>query len=816
MHLDRLLKIAALGLAAAAPASAGPPQAGTDAIASLELQPSALTFADRRDVRRVLVLGVTKAGQRVDLTPTARYQPLGGLVAAQPEGDLAPLKVGKGSVRIEARGKAVSLPVTVKSVATPPISFVRDVEPVLNKAGCNQGTCHGGQSGKNGFKLSLRGYDPDFDYHALVDDVAARRFNRAAPDQSLMLLKPIQEVPHQGGFVFEKGSRYYQILRQWIAEGAKSDVGTTGRVERLEVLPRNPTIPLPGGKVSQVVVARYPDGSTRDVTRDARFISSATEVAEVTDQGLVKALRRGESAVLATYEGQFVTNEFTVLGDRAGWKWQPQPQLNFIDRLVDAKLQRIKAAPAPLCSDGDFLRRVYLDLTGLPPSPEEARAFLQDPRPSRAKRLELIDRLLRSPEFDDHWTYKFADLLQVNRKYLGDKGVQAFRAWIHDAVARNMPYDALVREILTASGSAYEHPAASYFRVARDTSTATENITQLFMSVRFSCNKCHDHPFERWTQSQYYQLGAYFAHVGFKPASTGDELVYDTGAGDVKHPRTGKVMAPAFPVSYPGAPNATENRRKALADWLTSPRNPFFARSFANRVWSYFLGRGIIDPVDDIRNSNPPVNGPLLDALTAEFVRSGFDMRHLMRTIVQSRVYQSSIATNPWNEDDRINFSHQVARRLTAEQLLDAISVATGAPQKYPGVPPGTRAQQLPDTRVASGGFLDLFGRPARESPCECERSSEVSLAQALNLMNGSTIADAVASPQGRVPKLVESTTDNAKLVEEIYLAAMSRFPTNVERETAVKHIATAKSRLEGAQDLMWALINSPAFLFNR
>lgn len=816
LTLAPLAAVALAGRAAAAPSPAKALPKPADPVVSLQLQPAALSFADRRDVRRFLVLGVTRSGLQVDLTPTAVLKP-SPVVRSQGDGFLEPVKAGSGAVLVSAAGKTARLPVQVKSIAAPPISFVRDISPILAKTGCNAGTCHGAQSGKNGFKLSLRGYDLDFDYHALVDDVGARRFNRAAPDQSLMLLKPIQEVPHQGGLVFEKGSRYYSLIRQWIAEGVQSDVPKVGRVARLEVLPRNPTMTLPGQKANQVVIAHYPDGTTRDVTRDARFTSSVPEVAEVSERGVVTAVRRGESALLVSYEGQFATNEFTVLGDRTGFKWVAQPQLNYIDRLVDTKLQHVKALPAPLCSDADFVRRVYLDLTGLPPTAEAARAFLADSRPSGAKRAELIDRLLQSGEFDDHWTYKFADLLQVNRKFLGDKGVQAFRAWIHDAVARNEPYDQFVRDLLTASGGSYDSPASNYLRVIRDTSTATENVTQLFLGVRFSCNKCHDHPFERWTQAQYYQLGAFFAQVGFKPGQPGEEIVYDRREGEVTFPRDGRVMTPTFPVSFQeGAHETPESRRQQLADWLTSPKNPFFAKSMANRIWSYFLGRGIIDPVDDIRASNPPSNAALLDALTEGFVKSGFDLRKLMREIVSSRTYQASIATNEWNQDDKVNFSHQVARRLTAEQLLDAISLATGSMQRYPGVPMGTRAQQLPDTKVAGGSFLDLFGRPARESPCECERTSEVSLSQALNLMNGETISTAIADPGGRATALVQKQPDDAKLVEEIYLSVMSRFPTQVESQTAVKHIKSSGSRLEGAQDLMWALLNSPAFLFNR
>jgi len=789
----------------------------TPVIVALKLLPSSIVFSDNRDVRRVLVLGVTKSGETLDLTDTAKLQPVGGLVRAEADSYLTPLKTGTGVVKVLAAGKSTQLPVRVKSIAPPPISFLRDVEPALRKAGCNAGTCHGAAKGKNGFMLSLRGYDPEFDYHALVDEVAGRRVNPADPDQSLMLLKPVQQVPHQGGFVFEKSSRLYQTIRQWIAEGARPDYKTNSRVTRLQVLPKDPTLALPGQKQNLVVLAFYADGSSRDVTRDAVFTSSVPEVAEVTPRGQVIAVRRGESAVQVAYEGQYFTDEFTILGDRTGWKWAAQPQHNYVDRLVDVKLQRVKSLPGGLCSDADFVRRVHLDLTGLLPTADAARAFLEDRTPSAEKRKLLVERLLTSPEFDDHWTYKFADLLQVNSKYLGPKGVQAFRGFVHDSIAENKPYDRLVRELLTASGSTYDNPAANYQRIIRDSATATENVTQLFLGVRFSCNKCHDHPFERWTQAQYYQLGAYFAQVGFKSGDPGEEVVYDRRDGEVKHPKYGTVVTPTFPVSFSDRNTATTTRREALAEWLTSPRNPFFAKSMANRIWSYFLGRGIIDPVDDIRNGNPPSNAALLDTLTADFVKSGFDLRHLMRTIVQSRVYQSSIATNRWNVDDQINFSHQVARRLTAEQLLDAISMASGSRQKYPGMPLGTHAQQLPDTKVAiAGGFLDLFGRPARESPCECERTSEVSLSQALNLMNGSTIADAIIDPNGRLATLMAKSPDDAKLIDEIYLGTFSRFPSKVERETSMNYIKSAKDRQEGAQDVMWALINSPAFLFNR
>lgn len=823
-----LLAPLALPAAAAPPARTPPGRPTPPAVTALRLEPPALTLEHGRDTRRVLVLGRTVDGQMIDLTRAATFRPTVGVARVEKEGFFSPLKPGSARVVVIAAGQRAELPVTVRSVALPPVSFVRDVMPILSRAGCNAGTCHGSARGKNGFKLSLRGYDPEFDYRALVESLAGRRFNRSDPDRSLMLLKPTQGVPHQGGLALEPGSPAYRTLRQWIAEGVRSDTATTQRVARLEVRPRQPVMRLPGERQQLLVLAHYPDGTTRDVTRDAVYTSSVPEIATVTEEGLVKAGRRGESAILIRYEGAYATNPLIVLGNRTGWQWVQTPEYNFIDTLVYRKLKRIQSLPSPLCSDAEFLRRVSLDLIGLPPLPEETRAFLADPTPSRVKRERVIDRLLNSSEFVDHWTNKWADLLQCNRKFLGEKGVWAFRNWIEEAVARNMPFDRFVRELLTTNGNLYENPAASYFRVARgEPEVAAENTTQLFLGVRFACAKCHDHPFERWTQTQYYELAAFFGRVGIKKhPELGDEIVYDRGEGDVTHPKTALAVAPAFPVAAQLAalPRASSEdptavsraRREALARWLTAPENPFFARATANRIWSYFMGRGIIDPVDDLRTSNPPSNPELLDALTKEFIKSGFDLKHLMRTIVRSRTYQQSVTANRWNADDTINYSRATPRRLTAEQLLDAISRATGSPAKFAGLPEGTRAAQLPDSKVGAGGLLDLFGRPARESPCECERTSTVSLGQALNLINGVTLAEAIHDPKGRVARLLEKNPSDAEIVQELYLAALCRPPRPDELKKAIDYLGGAESRAEGAQDLLWALINSPAFLFNR
>ena len=786
------------------------------ALTELRVHPESLTLEHTRDGRTVLVSGKTKDGKWVDVTPWAVLTPASAGVKVHEDGYIFPMTVGTTQITVSVKGVTAEFPVNVKSMEAQPVSFVRDVMPILSHAGCNNGTCHGAAKGKNGFKLSLRGYDPDFDYELLIEDISGRRFNRAFPEESLMLLKPTSDVPHKGGQVIVPGNRDYNLIHQWIAEGAIPDVETTQRVERLEVIPDAAELTMPGMKQQLIVIAHYPDGATRDVTREAKFTSSVNEVANVTDKGVVTAERRGETAILTRYEGAYSTNNIIVMGDRSGYKWVETPEYNYIDTHVHNKLKRMKVLPSELCTDEEFVRRIYFDLTGIPPTPKQVRSFLTDKTPSKAKREQLIDALVETSEFVDHWTHKWGDLLQSNRKFLGERGVWLFQQWIHQAIAENRPYDEFVRDLITATGSTYTNPAANYFRVSREYTAAVENTTQLFLGVRFSCNKCHDHPFEKWTQNQYYELGAFFADVRVKPGQLpGDEVVYANYTTEpVKHPRTLVVVEPSVPFGEVAA--KTDDKREMLAEWLTAEDNPMFARAGVNRIWSYFMGRGIIEPVDDIRTSNPPTNPELLDALTKDFVDSGFDMKHIMKTITRSRTYQQSIKTNEWNKADTINFSHAVARRLTAEQLLDAIGVATGSRPRFEEVPKSFRAVQLPDSKVKDDGFLKLFGRPERETSCECERTTEVSLAHAMNLINGPTVAEALIDPEGRIAQLIETNHDDRVLVEELYLATLSRLPEKNEYAVAIEHLANAESKEEGAQDLLWALINSPAFLFNR
>lgn len=796
------------------------PQAKVN-LTSISVTPAEITFRSADEALHVLVTGATDDGEKIDLTSEAQYSPADPIVKSGPDHLLRAVRQGDTKVTVSAGGKQASFLVHVGDISKPSqVTFIRDVAPVLNKVGCTSGTCHGAAKGKNGFKLSLRGYDPEFDYQALLYDMAGRRFNRADPARSLMLSKPTQQVAHGGGLRIEPGSRYYNTVFNWISAGVPYGDPKNDRVEKLEVLPAEVFMVGPNKTQQMIALAHYPDGSVRDVTGEINISSNTPEVADVDANARVKGERKGEAALLVRYEGKFVAVPVTIQNANEGFAWNNPPQYNPIDKLIDTKLQRLKIQPSPVLDDASFLRRVSLDLTGRLPTPEEIRAFVDDKTNSRAKRSRMIDELLKRPTYVDHWTLKWGDLLQCNRRYLGDKGMWAYREWIRQSIADNKPYDKMVREILTARGSSYENPPANFFRVTRNPKAAMEKTTQLFLGVRMVCTQCHDHPFEKWTQNQYYEMTAFFGSVGLKPGfQSGDEIVYDKREdNEIKHPKTGRVVAPKVLVASIGAPPSAifTDRREALVDWLTSKDNPFFAKAIANRIWSYFFGRGIIEPVDDIRASNPPVNEPLLEALTTDLTDHGFDLKYLMRTIVNSRAYQASIQTNVWNEDDKVNFSHAMPRRLSAEELMDGIETAAGVRPNFPEVPPNTTAEELPDPHVGKDGFLDVFGRPVRESSCECERRSDISMPQALNLVNGATIADAIADPKGRVAKLILAGTSDRAIVDDLYLASLGQMPTPQEVDAALTFRNKSTSRAEWAQDLLWSLVNSKAFLYNR
>ncbi len=796
-------------------------------VASLTVTPAAVKLQGCYDAVQLVVTAKFSNGDTMDVTRLAKFTLGAKLGEITPGGLVHPLANGRTQLSVSLAGKSVIVPFEVVAFdLNQKVDFIGDVNPVIAQLGCSSGGCHGAKDGKAGFKLSLRGYDPIYDVRSFVDDHAGRRVNFASPDDSLMLLKATAAVPHEGGQRMKFEDKYYRILRAWIADGAKLNLASP-RVTKIELSPQNPVLQTIGSKQQVRIIATYADGRQRDVTAEGFVESGNLDVVAMEKGGLITTLRRGEAPILARYEGNYAATTVTVMGDRSGFAWKEPEKWNKVDEFIAAKWQRMKILPSELCTDEDFLRRVYLDLTGLPPTADEVRTFLADGRATRTKRDEVVDRLIGSPDYVDHWANKWADLLQVNRKFLGEDGAKLFREWIRKEIDGNTPYDHFAKKILTASGSNRENPAASYFKVLRTPTDTMENTTHLFLATRFNCNKCHDHPFERWTQDQYYQLSAYFAQVDLKKdpeagnktiagtavegAKPLYEIAYDKTEGDVKHDRTGQVTPPEFPFpAKVAARTATPTRREQLAEWMTSPDNRYFALSYVNRMWGYLMGVGLIDPLDDIRAGNPPSNPELLAWLTQEFVQSSFNVRHVQQLIAKSRTYQLSVKAHKWNADDKVNYSHAMARRLPAEVLFDAVLRVAGSTPAFPGVKPGTRAAQLPDSAIdVQSGFLASLGRPARESACECERSSDIGLGSVMALLSGPAVSGAISDAKNELATLTATITDDRKLVDEIFLRALNRHATPKETASALAAWNTidtehAKLAAELAQRETW------------
>ena len=639
-----------------------------------------------------------------------------------------------------------------------------------------------------------------------------RRVNRLEPDASLILQKPLGLIAHEGGVRFDRGAAAFQYLRGWVAQGAVDDPDAPKAV-RLELLPGARL--LDGAADDQQVVAlvTYDDGVTRDVTNLCYYDSSAPEIATVDPDGFVQFARPGEVAVLAHYLDLVANARLTHLEAVPEFTPTTVPTGNVVDSAVFAKLNAMRIAPSDPAGDEEFLRRVYLDTIGVLPNPQERTRFLEDPNHDRRDRL--VDELLERPEFDDFWALKFADILRSNSRLIQVKGANVFHRWIRRSLATRKPLDQFVRELLTAEGSSYRNPAANYYRISRDPESSVEATAQLFLGVRIQCAKCHNHPYERWTQDDYYGFAALFARVRLKRGTLPDEeIVFATDRGEVRQPRTGLVMAPK-PLGAPafGEVKPSSGRREQLGAWLTAPENPFFAKSLVNRVWYHLMGRGIVEPVDDFRDSNPPSNDALLDGLASEFVEGGYDLRQLVGTILKSRTYGLSARPNPLNRDDERYFSRSYTKLLPAEVLLDAISTLTGSASEFAGLPEGFRATEVPDGKL-DDPFLKTFGRPARELACECERETDANLGQALQLIGGSTVNDKLHDDEGRLAHLASGDQSSESIVRELYLVALSREPEPQELTAASLHIEAAPDRRQAVEDLGWVLINTKEFLF--
>ena len=734
-----------------------------------------------------------------------------GLAAGSRAEDRAP------AMRLVASHAATA---PVSEVAT--VSFRNQVIPVLTKAGCNSGACHGAAAGKNGFGLTLRGYDPMADYDTITRQAGGRRVNKIEPAKSLILLKPTETVPHVGGRRFTVESPEYHVLSSWIASGLPGPRDSDPRLARIDVTPGNETLAA-GVTVPLVVTAYFTDGSTTDVTRWAKYGSADETVAHVDDDGRVTVKGPGETAVAVSFLTGValarVRSPFPVTVPAA--TFTSAARFNAIDEPVLSKLEELHIPPSPLCSDNEFIRRAFLDAAGTLPTRAEVDAFVADTRPD--KRARLVDALFDRDEFVDYWAYKWSDLLLVSSRSLGRNNVKDFYNWIRAAVKSNMPWDRFVYALTTATGRTDENGAANYYLIHRSPIDLAENYTQAFLGLTLTCARCHNHPMEKWTQVDYYGFANLFARVSVKEddsmsGKTDTSTVFSTPDGDVLHPRLGIALSPRPLDGKPMPAHSLEDRREYLARWAISPQNTLFARSIVNRVWANYFGRGLVHPMDDLRFTNPASDEPLLAAVTADFVKHGFDLRWLMREFMTSAAYQRSSTTLPDNVKDYRFYSHYLIRRLSAEVILDAFSEVTGVPESFTGYAKGTRALQLPDTRVDSY-FLSVFGRPERIITSAAERMQDPTLPQALHAINGETLNKKLMADDGVVARMAQAAPSNADAVDAFYMAAFSRPPTAAERDAILQRLGPvppdATARRAQLEDLAWAVLTSREFLFN-
>jgi hypothetical protein len=805
--------VLAIWLAAAATAAEWVPD-------RLVIEPAGTVLDGRRASAQLIATGRGDDGTVRDLTRDVRWTTWDpAVVSVAPGGRLEPRGDGQAEIRVQIGSIEAGTVIRVRHVGSAdPVRFEHEVLPVLTRAGCNQGACHGTPAGKNGFRLSLRGFDPALDFVTLARENGTRRTNPVAPDASPILLKGVGRVAHEGGKRMGADSLAYRLVRDWVAEGVRPEPANSPRLVGLAVTPPVRLLDDPAREQQLVVRATFADGTTRDVTRLARFSSTDTAVARVDDEGRVAKQKRGEATILVAFEHLVATTRLVFREPVPGLTWVDPPVNNFIDEHVFAKLKLLRIPPSELSGDAMFCRRVYLDLIGLIPAPDELVTFLENRRID--KRARLIDALLKRPEYVDFWALKWADRLGCNQRFTGVKGAISYHRWIRDQIAANVPFDHFVRTIVTAKGPSFTNPPASFYRRVRTPEDAAEAVSQVFLGVRLGCARCHNHVSERWTQDDYYGMAAFFSQVRYKSGPQDyaqynkEETVYLTPDAETRQPRTGAVMRPKPLGGDPVVVEEDTDRRGKLADWLVSPSNPFFARAAVNRIWYHLMGRGIVEPVDDIRESNPPVSAELLDALADDFVRHGYDVRRTIRLIASSRVYQLSSLPNRFNAGDARYFSHATVRMLSAEQILDSASRAAGVPEQLFNLPAGSRAAQVPDGELVHP-FLKDFGQPARADACECERGTDSTLEQALQIVGGRTLHNKVIAPDNRIGEMLKAGADDRTLVEGLFLSTLSRLPSAAERDLALSDLAArVRDRRRAAEDLLWALLNHPEFLF--
>ena len=794
-------------------------------IREINVFPPAVQLDSARDFQTIIVQAIREDSVTEDVTGSAKmaFQNPECAVLERIDGEdatslrLTPKQDGDTVLVVTYDGHQVKLPVSVRSAEEkPPLSFRLDVMPVFARAGCNMGSCHGAARGKDGFRLSLFGFDPTGDYHRLTREMPGRRINLANPEGSLVVQKAIGAVPHTGGKRFEKDSELADRLVQWIAAGAKDDPNAGKDAPKLQAVDLYPpTTLLEGEQATQqlVAVARFSDGTDRDVTDLVWYGSNNDSSVAITPSGNAASSQRGESFLMARYDTITVGVPVVVIPKDLTFEYPESEGNTWVDDLVDTKLKSLRVAPSNVCDDETFLRRVTIDLVGLLPTEDERSEFLADK--AQDKRSEYVERLLSRKEFVDLWVMKWAEILQIRsiNNIVDKKGALLYHQWLDRRIASNQPLNKMVRDLITASGGTFENPPTNYYQAERDTLKLTENVAQAFLGMRIQCAQCHNHPFDRWTMDDYYGFAAFFAQIGRKRADDPREtIIYNSGGGGMKHPVSGQTVAPKY-LGGGKAEVTNGDRREAVAEWLGSSKNPFFAKRIANLVWTHFFGRGIVHEPDDFRVSNPPVNGPLLDALASHLVKSEWDFRELVREIVNSKTYQRECDTNDTNLLDNSNFSHSAVRRIRAEVLLDILAQVTETKNKFPGLPEGARAVQVADGRTSTY-FLTTFGRATREDVCSCAVSMDPSLSQALHLLNGD-VGNQRIQQGGVIDRWIKEGRPDTEIIDELFVRCYGRFPQERERVETLVAVQAGAGRKQALEDVFWALLNSPEFIFN-
>jgi hypothetical protein len=802
----------------------------------LVVSPAVVVLTGAKATQQLLVYETANGRVVADRSEGAKFTSSDPKIATvNAEGKLVPTGNGETTIIAIVEGKKATATVRVEAFEKPTEwSFTNHVQATLTRTGCNSGACHGALAGKGGFKLSLRGYDHDADHFGMTRQALARRIDREKPEESLLLKKAARLMPHGGGTRFDSESEYFRVLLDWIRAGAPGPRNTDAVAKKLEILPRAALL-KPKDSLRFNVLATFSDGSVQDVTRWVKFSSSDDQTATVDEDGKATVAGKGEAAISAIYGTLVATGTITVpFSTTVDAKvFATASKVNLIDEHVLAKLQLLGLPPSPNCTDEEFVRRAFLDTCGVLPKPEEVAKFLAEK--AADKRAKLIEQLLGRPEYVDYWSHKWCDLLLVSTRKLPQQAAWGFYRKIRSNVADNRPWDLFARDILTASGSTLTNGGGNYFVLHKDVTDLSEATALTFLGMSITCARCHNHPLERWTQDQYWQMANLFSRVGLKNGDRpGEVLVQSLAMGEARHLRKG---VPVLPTPLDGTPlpfDSPIDRREYFADWLTNPSNPYFAKAIVNRIWRNYMGRGLVEAEDDVRETNPPTNAELLDALTKEFIAKKFDVKALMRLILNSAAYQRSSKSLPGNAEDDRFYSHYLLRRLSAEVILDAYSDISGVPTPFDKLaigasggsqastlfPLGTRAMQLPDSQMISQ-FLDAFGRAERTLTCSCEITKDSSVAQALHLNNGQTLNDKLRDPKSVLSKWLESKTSDTEIVDRIFLLSLARKPANAERTKILKVLAEAgkagsAARREALEDTLWAVLTGREFLFNR